>query len=110
MTAQILKPDFPKRIREIELDMEQIERLARGGGGGDNGGMEPRIKALETAIITVGDRLTKIETRLEYMPTKADLEAIRTDVFKAIGAQTWKFVSAISALVAVVYFIAKSIH
>lgn len=57
-----------------------------GDGGGNNGDMEPRVKALEDAMVTVRDRLTQIETRLENMPTKADLsDAVHTQTKWVIG-------------------------
>lgn len=78
--------------------------VANGGGGGDNGSMETRVKALEETMVTVRDRLTKIETRLEHMPTKAELH-------KEISDQTWKMVTWMTgiatALIAATYFIAK---
>ncbi|CAP41291.1 hypothetical protein [Bordetella petrii] len=60
--------------------------VARPPGGGDNDDMEPRVKALEDAMVTVRDRLTKIETRLDNMPTKADLsDAVHTQTKWVIG-------------------------
>lgn len=47
--------------------------LRKSDGGGDNGGMENRVKVLETGMIDVRERLVRIETRLDNMPTKADL-------------------------------------
>jgi len=47
--------------------------LRSNGGGGDNDDMDDRIKALESAVQGATDRLTRIETTLEHIPTKGDL-------------------------------------
>jgi hypothetical protein len=68
--------------------------------------MEPRIKTLEGDMTSVRDRLTKIETRLEHMPTKAELH-------KEISDQTWKLITWVTGiatlLVAATFFIAKQV-
>lgn len=74
-----------------------------GGGGRDDGGMEARITAIESANLETRDRLARIETRLNEVATK-------TDLYKAINALTWKLVTFVcsfgTALVAVTYFVA----
>ncbi|WP_052409815.1 hypothetical protein [Paraburkholderia oxyphila] len=47
------------------------------GGGGDDGGMESRVKALEDANLETRDRLARIETRFDTLATKADLSDLR---------------------------------
>ncbi len=42
-----------------------------GGGGGGDDGIEGRLRSLEQQI-------TEVRTRLEYLPTKEDLEGIKT--------------------------------
>lgn len=60
--------------------------LPPGGGGGDNEDMEKRVQKLEQSMMAVSDRLTKIETRLEHMPTKADLsDAVHTQTKWVVG-------------------------
>jgi len=73
------------------------------GGGGDNGGMEIRVQALEQTMIDVRERLVRIETRLDQTATKGDL----VDVYKAINSQTWRLIGAVALLVAAVYFIVR---
>jgi hypothetical protein len=70
-----------KAVEDTRADEPITDILHSGGSGGDNSGMKTRVKALETALSIVGDRLTRIETRLEFIPTKADLS-------NAIGTQT----------------------
>lgn len=84
--------------------------LSGGSGGGDNGDMDTRLKALESTMVTVVERLDTVETRLEYMPTKAELEALRTDVYQAIGVQTWRLIGSATILVAGVYYIARYVQ
>lgn len=71
-------------VAQLEEISERLNRLDRGGGGGDNGDMDTRVKALETAMVSVNDRLAKIETRLDHMPTKSDLSDAMTGQLKWI--------------------------
>lgn len=71
-----------------------------GGGGGDNEDMEKRIQALEVAMQGANDRLTKIETRLDHMPTKADLS-------DAVHQQTKWIIGTAIALVAIAFAAAR---
>lgn len=76
------------------------------GGGGDDGGMETRMSALEAANLVTRDRLARIEARLDSVATKADLH-------QEINAQTWKLLTFVcgfgTALVAATYFIAEQV-
>ena len=69
--------------------------------------MEARIIALEDFAVETRDRLARIETRLDTFVTKADLH-------QELHAMTWKLlsgaISGASALVGIVYWIARNIH
>lgn len=89
-------------------------------GGGDDGGMEARISALEAANLETRDRLARIETRLDSIASKADLTQLHSDMqsmrvalHQEINSQTWKLVTFVcsfgTALVAATYFIAKHV-
>ena len=69
--------------------------------------MEARIVALEEFAIETRDRLARIETRLDTFVTKADLH-------QELHSMTWKLLggamSVASALVGIVYWIARNIH
>jgi len=69
--------------------------------------MEARVIALEEFAIETRDRLTRIETRLDTFVTKADLH-------QELHSMTWKLLggamSVASALVGIVYWIARNIH
>jgi len=86
--------------RNRHLRIVGDEELPGSGGPGDNDGMEPRIRALETAVQSANDRLTKIETRLDHMPTKADLS-------DALHSQTRWIIGTAIALAAVAFAAAK---
>lgn len=77
-----------------------------GGGGGYTDDMEERVKALESVVVEVRDRLARIETKADQFATKAD-------VADAISAQTWRIVTFVTtvcgSLVAVTYFIARHV-
>lgn len=72
------------------------------GGGGDDGGMEARISALESSNLDTRDRLARIETRLETFATKEDLH-------RELAGQTWRLVTFVCGfgtfLVGATYFI-----
>jgi hypothetical protein len=69
--------------------------------------MEARVVALEEFAIEIRDRLARIETRLDTFVTKADLH-------QELHSMTWKLLggamSVASALVGIVYWIARNIH
>ena len=69
--------------------------------------MEARVVALEEFAIETRDRLARIETRLDTFLTKADLH-------QGLHSMTWKLLggamSVASALVGIVYWIARNIH
>lgn len=69
--------------------------------------MEARVTALENFAIETRDRLTRIETRLDTFATKEDLHR----VLHALSMRLIGFgVGAGSALVGIVYWIARNIH
>jgi len=69
--------------------------------------MEARVIALEEFAIETRDRLARIETRLDTFVTKADLH-------QELHSMTWKLLggamSVASALVGIVYWIARNTH
>ena len=65
--------------------------------------MEARIIALEEFAVDARDRLARIETRLDTFATKADLH-------RELHRMTWRLFGGASALVGIVYWIARNIH
>ncbi len=69
--------------------------------------MEARVVAFEEFAIETRHRLARIETRLDTFVTKADLH-------QELHSMTWKLLggamSVASALVGIVYWIARNIH
>ena len=65
--------------------------------------MEARIIALEEFAVDARDRLARIETRLDTFATKADLH-------RELHDMTWRLFGGASALVGIVYWIARNIH
>lgn len=78
-----------------------------GGGNGNDGGMEARISALESANLETRDRLARIETRLDSVTTKADLHEAVSNIEKSLHALTWRIIGSCALLVGAAYFIAK---
>lgn len=81
--------------------------LPPGGGGGDNDDMEARVQILEQSMTDVRERLARIETRLEQTATKNDVSETKSELYKAINAQTWRVIGASATLVAAVFFIVR---
>lgn len=65
--------------------------------------MQARVIALENFAIETRDRLTRIETRMDSFATKSDLH-------RELHAMTLKLFTAASALVGIVYWIARHVH
>ncbi len=69
--------------------------------------MEARVVPFEKFQVNTQERLTRIETRLDTFATKADLH-------QALHSTTWKILggalSGASALVGIVYWIARNVH
>jgi hypothetical protein len=65
--------------------------------------MDARIIALEEFAVDARDRLARIETRLDTFATKADLH-------RELHGLTWRLFGGASALVGIVYWIARNIH
>ena len=64
--------------------------------------MEARIIALEEFAVDARDRLARIETRLDTFATKEDLH-------RELHGMTWRLFGGATALVSVVYWIARYI-
>jgi hypothetical protein len=84
--------------------------VAKGGGGGDDGGMDARIKALEDLTKTVSTDVAVIKSNYA---TREDLFRATGDLHKTINDQTWKLITWTTglgaALVAATYFLARHI-
>lgn len=81
MTNVLYGGDFG---RKVDRAADELERIEKGGGGGDNDDMEPRIAALEKAVAGIEPRLRAIETDLAVIKsnyvTKADLSDVRGEL------------------------------
>jgi hypothetical protein len=127
MTAELHRLDDLRDAPQARK--HAFERTARaidnGGGGGNDGGMEARLAALEAANLETRDRLTRIETRLDATATRSDLADLKGDLVGLkgemqaalhgeINAQTWRLVTFVcsfgTALVGATYFVAKYVH
>jgi hypothetical protein len=65
--------------------------------------METRISDLEVFAVDARNRLARIETRLDTFATKADLH-------RELHGMTWRLLGGASALVGIVYWIARTVH
>jgi uncharacterized protein involved in propanediol utilization len=69
--------------------------------------MEQRIAALEAANFETRDRLIKIETRMDALASKEDLQKLRSELHQSLNAQTWKIIGAAATLCAVAFYLAR---
>lgn len=78
--------------------------IDRGTGGGDNGGMDARLAALEARLDAV----------LPTLATKSDVANLRADFHRELGGQTWRIIGTMltagALLTAAIYFIARSVN
>ncbi|MCM0036689.1 MAG: hypothetical protein NBV66_12975 [Burkholderiaceae bacterium] len=65
--------------------------------------METRISDLEVFAVDARGRLARIETRLDSFATKADLH-------RKLHGMTWRLLGGASALVGIMYWIARTVH
>ncbi|MCS3430024.1 hypothetical protein [Klebsiella sp. BIGb0407] len=76
------------RIRVVE-DHERANDFSGGGGGDD---MLQRIKDLEVKVSALTTDIAVIKDKIA---TKEDIQAVKTEIHKELGSQTWKIVLAL---------------
>ncbi len=74
-----------------------------GGGGGNDGEMEERVKELEKSTADIRERLARMESGLSHVATKADVASVESTLLK------W-FVGTAIALAGLAFAAAKLIH
>lgn len=72
--------------------------------------MQAKIASFESFQIDTCDRLARIESRMDTFATKQDLKELKADIYKNLHGMTWKLIGSASSLVAIVYYIAKTVH
>jgi tetrahydromethanopterin S-methyltransferase subunit B len=72
--------------------------------------MQIKLANFEAFQIDTCDRLARIETRLDTFATKEDLKELKAELEKNLHGMTWKLIGSASLLVAIVYYIAKTVH
>jgi capsule polysaccharide export protein KpsE/RkpR len=50
----------------------------------------------------------KLEVRGDFERLRVEIQAVRAEFYKAIDAQTWKFIGSAAALVTAVYFVVRA--
>jgi hypothetical protein len=85
-------------------------RIDKGGKPPDDGGMEARISKLEGLAEKTIDRLTSLERDVAVILSNY---ATKEDLHKELNSQTWKFISSVAGLgallVSATYFIVKHV-
>lgn len=95
--------NHPTFGRPVRADRE----FDKGGGGGDDGGMElePRITAIEAIIPTLATKsdIAQLATKADLSDFRADVADIRADIHKAIAENTrWTHTATIGMFTAFV--------
>ena len=78
-----------------------------GGGPPHDASMEQRIQKLESLSEKVADRLTVLERDVAVIRANY---ATKEDLHKELHATTWKIITAIAALCAAVFWLARNIE
>jgi maltooligosyltrehalose synthase len=80
-------------------------------------GQEAILKEQGKIQVSLGIVQTEIEglkERMSHYATKAEVESVRSELYKALEAQTWRllvWMTAVSSgLVGAVYYIARNVH
>jgi uncharacterized protein YhaN len=120
MTDNIDLTFLRRQLADMKAEGGKLAEERTGGSGGppEDKGLEKRVEALEKSLPEIKERLARVETKLDSveksMATKADLEAVRgaisTDLHKAIGDATWRFVQISVVLAGLSFTAAKFIH
>jgi predicted DCC family thiol-disulfide oxidoreductase YuxK len=68
----------------------------------------------QTSVAVVQNDVAGLKERMVFYATKADVESVRSELYKALEAQTWRllvWMTAVSSgLVGAVYYIARNVH
>ena len=79
--------------------------------GASNDALRAAVSPLQAEVAILN---AKFDFFVENYARKADVETIRTEIYKAMDAQTWKLITwmtvVCSGLATVVYFIARNVH
>lgn len=72
--------------------------------------MEARVAALEKSSLDIRDRLVRLETKMDHMASKEDLQSVKAQLEGSMRSQLQWFVgltwTALAALTAITYFLA----
>ena len=88
-----------------------LNRVTTSGTPPYDGAMEARVAKLETLAEKTGERLERIENKMDQLATKEALALSRADLHKIVNEQTWKIITWMTGvstgLVAATFFVAK---
>lgn len=100
-------------VRQMQDRLQSVLHTSHGGKPPGGGNLEQRVEALEKAIPDIRERLVRVETKVDNieknMATKADLADLKSDLFKAINDQTWKFMAVAGVLAGLAFTAARFI-
>ncbi|MCK6452993.1 MAG: hypothetical protein L6R19_19420 [Alphaproteobacteria bacterium] len=68
-----------------EQGRRALERMVRGGRGGDGGGIEDRLAKIEQAVTDVGNAVRRVEAQLQVTETRFETLAKATDLAELKG-------------------------
>ena len=86
--------DQPRDLHDVSSD-DPHPPVNPDSGGGDGGGTDARLRAIEM-------RLVKVETKLESFATKEDIQKLATQMAEMESSMLRWFISAVIAIVLLV--------
>lgn len=99
--------DDARRKRDEREELVSRSGSTFGGGGPTSGDMEPRVKALEDAMLGIKTSLATLEERSKNTATKEDIAKLDGEVKGLRGEMKgtlgfWQFLLVVGALLAVI--------
>lgn len=69
---------------------------------------------IQVSLGIVQTEITGLKERMDHYATKAEVESVRSELYKALEAQTWRLLvwmtAVCSGLTGAVYYVARNVH
>jgi hypothetical protein len=81
-----------------------------GASRGDDGDMEPRLRAIEDRLLTFETKLDRFATRDDVRAVEASVSRIEAGFHRDLHAQTWKIIGVVTMLFSGALALAQLAH
>lgn len=92
---------LPNDRRKVESAPDMPHDNVHGGGDGGGNDMLQRVKELEVKVATL---ITDVAIIRDKLASKEDIQSVKTELHKELGAQTWKIITALVLTVLLAVF------